>query len=31
MGIILRVPDLKGVFFYLKGADTVMKSKVPEV
>jgi phospholipid-translocating ATPase len=31
MGIILRAPDHKGVFFYLKGADTVMKSKVPEV
>jgi phospholipid-translocating ATPase len=31
MGIILRAPDTKGVYFYLKGADTVMKSKVPEV
>ena len=31
MGIILRVPDYKGVIFYLKGADTVMKTRVPEV
>ena len=31
MGIILRTPDQRGVIVYLKGADTVMKSKVPEV
>jgi phospholipid-translocating ATPase len=31
MGIILRGGDSKGVMVYLKGADTVMKVKVPEV
>ena len=31
MGIILRTADQRGVILYLKGADTVMKSKVPEV
>lgn len=31
MGIILQSSRIDGYFFYLKGADTVMKSKVPEV
>lgn len=31
MGIILKYEGQKGGIFYLKGADTVMKGKVPEV
>lgn len=30
MGIILQIPGAKGAIFYLKGADSVMKGKVPE-
>lgn len=31
MGIIVSAEGVSGYFFYLKGADTVMKSCVPEV
>ena len=31
MGIILKQEDTKRIIFYLKGADTVIKNKVPEV
>ncbi|CAD8114795.1 unnamed protein product [Paramecium sonneborni] len=31
MGIILQIQGQKGAIFYLKGADSVMKQKVPEV
>ena len=31
MGIVLKPIGAEGYYFYLKGADNVMKSKVPEV
>lgn len=31
MGIILKPEGLEGYFFYLKGADNVMKTKVLDV
>lgn len=31
MGIILRHVPTNRVIFYLKGADSIMKSRVPEV
>lgn len=31
MGIILRHEITKRIIFYLKGADSIMKSRVPEV
>jgi phospholipid-translocating ATPase len=31
MGIILKNEAVEGYFFYLKGADNIMKVKVPEV
>jgi len=30
MGILLRHIPTNKIFFYLKGADVIMKSKVPE-
>jgi phospholipid-translocating ATPase len=31
MGIILKHEESSRIVFYLKGADTIMKNKVPEV
>jgi hypothetical protein len=31
MGILLKPKGVEGYFFYLKGADNIMKTKVPEV
>ena len=31
MGIILKQEETGRIIFYLKGADTIMKNKVPEV
>ena len=30
MGILVRHKITNNIFFYLKGADVIMKSKVPE-
>jgi phospholipid-translocating ATPase len=30
MGILVRHISTNRIFFYLKGADTIMKNKVPE-